>query len=91
MDDNIYQLLLTGGAVAVLYAIYLIVKVIFGKKKNENTTDTDYSKQMAQDIGLISENHLNHIESAIREQTSSNDEWHRKQYEILCQIAGKIH
>jgi len=88
MQNEVYQLLLTGGAIGILYAVYLIVKVIFDKKKN---TDANYSKQMAREIGIISENHLNHIEQAIREQTADNSEWHRKQYEILCQIVGKIH
>jgi len=59
------------------YAISLL-----GRKKNGDY----YSKEMARELSIISENHLHSIEEAIREQTRQSHNDHQDQIKILTEI-----
>jgi len=50
----------------VLVALFFIYEYFKSQKKN-GSSNKDYSKVAAEAISNISENHLNHIECAIRE------------------------
>ena len=84
MDDLTKYFELGATAVVAIAGYWSITKLMY--KKNGN----GYNKKIY-DIGnKIADNELEHILRAIERQTNENGEWHRKQYEILCQIAGKI-
>jgi len=72
MEKEVYELILTGGAVGVLYVIYLIIKVMFGKKNGQTIA-----------LNKISNNDLNHIYSEMLHQT----EQHNEQIKLLTKIA----
>lgn len=90
MEENLIQLLSQYGIVGLL--CYFGIKEFFswlGKNGKKNGSDDNiYSKILAEKVGEIASNHLNHLEEAIKNQTQDNSEWHRKQYEMLCQIAA---
>ena len=41
-------------------------------------------------LDKISDNHLDHIESAIDRQTENSNDWHQKQFQVLCEIKGEL-
>jgi hypothetical protein len=57
---------------------------LLSRKKNGN----NYSKEVSRELSVISENHLNSIEGAIKEQTRNSTEWNTKIYQTLCEIKG---
>ena len=71
------------GAVAIIFA--LAIREFFSYLKSRKN-----GNGLSQQIKLVGENHLEHIQQAIERQTDNNNEWHRKQFEILCKISGKL-
>lgn len=69
-----------GGTVAVTIGFIELIRFLIGK-----FVPTDGRRQ-ADTMETIADNHLNHIEEAIKEQTRCNNEWHEKQFQILCEI-----
>ncbi len=62
MEQELYQILLTGGAVSLFFILYMIVKVIFGKKKNGN-----YDQKMLDEVRLLNQNHLSTIDKTLND------------------------
>lgn len=62
-----------------------LVKFIVSKYAHKNN-----GNGLTKQVQIIAENDLKHILAAIEKQTDDNNEWHRKQYEILCEIKGKL-
>jgi len=83
--QKIIQLSVQSVAVAIVF-IYAISRFFnwLGNKKN------GYPKKTYEEIAAISNNHLHSIEEKIEEQTKATNEWHRKQYEVLCEIKGLL-
>ena len=71
------------GALAIIFA--LAIKEFFSYLKTRKN-----GGGISQQIKLVGENHLEHIQEAIEKQTNNNNEWHRKQFEVLCEIKGKL-
>lgn len=59
MENELYQLLLTGGAMGLFYILYLIVKIVFSKKKDNGSTEI---------LQKIQANDMQHIGAGIVEQ-----------------------
>lgn len=62
MEQELYQILLTGGAISLFFILYMIVKVIFGKKKNGN-----YDQKMLDEVRLLNQNHLSTIDKTLND------------------------
>ena len=77
MEPDIAQL---GGVVVVAIAFIELLKYVIGKFVPNAT------QRQSDTLDTIADNHLNHIEAAVREQTVHNDSWHEKQFEILVEI-----
>lgn len=87
MENIIPYLEITG--IAGLFALFIIQYFQTQKaKKNGNSIKGDniYSKIAAEGIGNIAENHLNHIELAIREGTNQTHLDHNDQIKVLTEI-----
>lgn len=50
----------------------------------------NYEKRQFEVMTEIAGNHLHDILSAIEKQTNDNNQWHKDQYEVLCQIKGLL-
>lgn len=85
MEEEILQFIGNYGVVGLL--LFFSIKEFFNwlGKKNGNGNGTNI---LQKELNIISENHLNHIEQAIREQTEQNNKWHQEQYKVLCEIKG---
>jgi len=81
MEKELLQL----GAIAVIFLFF--VKEFFAWLKSRKN---GYSKKTYEEIALNGNNHLHEIKDKIDEQTKNNNEWHRKQYEVLCEIKGLL-
>ena len=81
MEKELLQL----GAIAVIFLFF--VKEFFAWLKSRKN---GYPKKTYDEIALIGNNHLHSIEEKIDEQTRTTNDWHRKQYEVLCEIKGLL-
>ena len=80
MEEDLIKLAEYGAVGAVSIALtYLWLKYL-------NRNSNGYDRKVYEQITTISSNHLNHIEQAIKDQTESNNDWHRKQLECLIEI-----
>jgi hypothetical protein len=84
MEEQLIQLIGNYGVLG--FACYLGIKEFFNWLGKRNGNGNGVEKQLQ----TIGGNHLTHIQKAIEDQTKENNDWHRKQFEILCEINANL-
>jgi hypothetical protein len=80
MEEELYQILLSGGAVGMLWVIYKIICVVLSKKLNGQ----------ARDINKIATNDLVHISEALMEQNKILNRHTELLIEISTTLKNKL-
>lgn len=76
-----------GATFAIAMALIELVKFVVGKYTNASG---DKSKEILEQVTKTNENHLPHVEDAIREQTKLFQQDHIRNVEVLYQIKAAI-
>lgn len=85
-----FTILITAGFGLVRIIEILIVKGFDLVRKRQPSQDNFNRGDIKSELKLMNENHLTHIQNAIEGQTYDNNNWHQKQFEILCEINANL-